>query len=65
MSKAATTSYVFADKSLGNIALVQSLLEQVALQQYQESCSLSGRVIKPVQALFTRSKNHVGGGYSD
>lgn len=50
--------YVLSDNSSGDIALVQALLIQVASQQY-ESCSRSGRVIRPAQAIFSRSKSRV------
>lgn len=51
--------YVLNDNPAGDISLVQSLLAQVASQHYSESCSRSGRVIRPAQALFSRSKSRV------
>ncbi len=51
--------YVVTDNSSGDIALVQSLLQQVASQSYSESCSRSGHVIRPVQNRFTRSESRM------
>ena len=48
--------YVLNDNTGGDINLVQSLLSQVASQHYQESCTRSGRVIKPA-ATFMRAES--------
>jgi ubiquitin carboxyl-terminal hydrolase 44/49 len=44
--------YILNDNVNGDIRLAQSLLSQVASQTYQESCTRSGRIIKPATQLL-------------
>lgn len=48
--------WVLNDTSTGDIQLIQSLLQQVAAQNYQESRTRSGRVIRPA-SLFMRMES--------
>ena len=51
--------YVLNDNRSGDLALVQSLLSQVASQHYQESYTRSGRVMKPAHSIYRRSESKV------
>ena len=51
--------YVLNDNRSGDLALVQSLLPQVASQHYEESYTRSGRMIKPALSVYRRSESKV------
>ena len=48
--------WILNDTSTGDIQLIQSLLGQVAAQNYQESYTRSGRVLRPA-TMFTRMES--------
>lgn len=50
--------WILNDTSTGDIQLIQSLLGQVAAQNYQESYTRSGRVLRPA-TMFTRMESKV------